>query len=43
MERAKALKLAKREKEMIRIEADKLREEDRTVEAKLKETEQENA
>ena len=43
MERAEALKLAKREKETICIEADKLREEDRTAKAKLKKAEQENA
>lgn len=43
MERAEALKLAEGEKKTIRIEADKLREEGRTAEAKLKEAEQENA
>ena len=43
MERAEALKLAKREKETIRIEVDKLREEGRTAEPKLKKAEQENA
>lgn len=43
MERAKALKLAEGEKETIHIEVDKLREEGRIAEAKLKEAEQENA
>ena len=42
VEGAKALKLVEWEKEVILIDADKLREEGKIVEIKLKETEQEN-
>ena len=42
VEGAKALKLADGEKEAIRAEADKLRNEGRTIEAKFKEAEWEN-
>lgn len=37
------MKLAEGKNEVICVEADKLKEEDRTVEAKFKEVEQENA